>query len=130
MNGHKAGNNKMYPQISNPSIWDRTSDLTPGYNKRVALEIIDQLYRENRIEQADCDALYDALCEIETLRDRDEILEELWAQFGDVPMNPKTECIELPFLMWGPGTSREEIWHWFDRRHSKGVIYLLYDGGY
>lgn len=120
----------MHPQLSNPSIWDRTSDLTPGYSKRVALEVIDQLYRENRLVEADYDALYDALCEFETLRDRDEILEELWAQFDDVPMSPKTECIESPFLMWGPGTSREEIWHWFDRRHSKGVPYLLYGGGH
>ena len=27
----------------------------------------------------------------DTLRDRDEELEELWEQFGDVPMNPETE---------------------------------------
>lgn len=27
---------------------------------------------------------------------------------------------------WGPGVGREEIWHWFDERHSKGVVYLLY----
>ncbi len=126
MSEHKAEKSKKHPQKSNPSIWDRISDLTPGYSKRVALEVIDQLYRENRLEEADYDALYDTLCEIETLRDRDEILEELWTQFGDVPMNPKTECIEAPFLSWGPGTSREEIWHWFDRRHSKGVAYLLY----
>ena len=29
---------------------------------------------------------------------------------------------------WGPGIHREEIWHWFDERHSKGVAYLLYGG--
>ena len=27
---------------------------------------------------------------------------------------------------WGVGIHREEIWHWFDVRHSKGVAYLLY----
>lgn len=24
------------------------------------------------------------------------------------------------------GTHREDIWHWFDERHSKGVTYLMY----
>ena len=41
-------------------------------------------------------------------------------------MNPETECIEEPFMGWGAGIHREEIWHWFDQRHSKGVVYLLY----
>ncbi len=27
---------------------------------------------------------------------------------------------------WDAGIHREEIWHWFDVRHSKGVAYLLY----
>ena len=73
--------------------------------------------------------IMDGLQDIETLRDRDEELEELWAQVGDVPMNPETECIEEEFMGWGPGIHREEIWHWFDRRHSKGVAYLLYGNG-
>mgnify|MGYP007025268923 CR=1 FL=1 len=30
--------------------------------------------------------------------DKDIRLEELWRQFGDVPMNPETECIEEDFL--------------------------------
>ena len=45
----------------------------------------------------------------------------MWASFADVPMDPETECIEEKFMGWEPGTSREEIWHWFDERHSKGV---------
>lgn len=59
-------------------------------------------------------------------RDRDEYLEEMWRQFEDIPMNPETECIEAQFMGWGPGTHREEIWHWFDARYSKGVKALLY----
>lgn len=43
--------------------------------------------------------------DIETLRDRDEDLEELWASLADVPMNPETECIEEKFMGWEPGTS-------------------------
>lgn len=72
-----------------------------------------------------------------TIAARDAYLEELWKIFGDVPMNPETECIEEPFFVnpcdntlgydcFPKGTSREEIWHWFDERHSRGVSYLLY----
>ena len=53
-------------------------------------------------------------------------LEQLWGEFADVPMNPETEEMEEPFLHFPVGTNREEIWHWFDERHSKGVVYLLY----
>lgn len=66
---------------------------------------------------------------IDTLQERDERLEELWDQLSDVPMNPETEKIEEPFACFPAGTEREEIWHWFDQRHSKGVAYLLYGNG-
>lgn len=94
--------------------------------KQQAFEIINRLHEENRLDNSDYSAVHDGLSEIEPLRDRDEALEELWEQFGDIPMNPETECIEVPFMGWGVGIHREEIWHWFDVRHSKGVAYLLY----
>ena len=88
--------------------------------KQQALEIVNRLHEENRLDNSDYSAVHDGLSEIEPLRDRDEALEELWEQFGDIPMNPETECIEVPFMGWGVGIHREEIWHWFDVRHSKG----------
>lgn len=63
---------------------------------------------------------------MDTLQTRDAKLEQLWGEFADVPMNPGTEEMEEPFLHFPVGTNREEIWHWFDERHSKGVVYLLY----
>lgn len=63
---------------------------------------------------------------MDTLQTRDAKLERLWGEFADVPMNPGTEEMEEPFLHFPVGTNREEIWHWFDERHSKGVVYLLY----
>lgn len=74
---------------------------------------------------------------MKTLRERDAILELLWKQFEDVPMSPETKEIEAPFLhlpmndedylvYFDIGTPREDILHWFDERHSKGVAYLLY----
>lgn len=97
--------------------------------KQQAIEVINRLHEENRLDNGDYCTVHDGLSEIEPLRDRDEVLEELWEQFGGVPMNPETECIEEPFMGWGAGIHREEIWHWFDVRHSKGVVYLLYGRG-
>ena len=95
-----------------------------SYAKEQAVAVMDELHKT--ISYSDYCTVMDGLQEIDTLRDRDEELEELWEQFGDVPMNPETECIEEQFMGWGSGIHREEIWHWFDRRHSKGIAYLLY----
>ena len=61
----------------------------------------------------------------ETPEERDRYLESLWLESEDVPLNPNTECIEDPYLCFSVGTHREDIWHWFDTHHSKGVAYLL-----
>lgn len=63
---------------------------------------------------------------MDTLQERDAVLERLWDEFTDVPMDPETEKMEESFLHFPAGADREEIWHWFDERHSKGVVYLLY----
>ncbi len=41
-------------------------------------------------------------------------------------MNPETECMDEPFLSFPAGTHREEIWRWFDERHTRGAAYLLH----
>lgn len=56
----------------------------------------------------------------------DTELEELWQAFGDVPMNPETEVMADNFLHFPKGTHREDIWKWFDQKHSKGIHFLLY----
>lgn len=83
----------------------------------------------------DCDDLrehyeeaLETLLEQDTPEERDRYLESLWHAFDDVPMDPMTECIETDFLCFPNGTHREDIWHWFDGRHSKGVAYLLNGG--
>ena len=63
---------------------------------------------------------------METLAQRDKKLEQAWERFADVPMNPKTEKMDEAFLFFPAGTQREDIWHWFDERHSKGISHLLY----
>ena len=39
---------------------------------------------------------------------------DLWLEFGDVPMDPETECIESPWRGFPAGTHREDVWHWFE----------------
>lgn len=70
-----------------------------------------------------------ATTSMETLAERDKRLESLWETLADVPMDPDTECMEDDFLHFPSGTSREEIWKWFDERHSRGVAHLLYRDG-
>ena len=95
--------------------------------KEQALEVLDELHAT--IDYADYCTIHDGVTDIESLSDRDRQLEELWEQFSDIPMDPDTENIEEQFLSFPAGTNREEIWHWFDERHSKGIAYLLYGGG-
>lgn len=51
---------------------------------------------------------------------------ELWEEFGDVPMNPETECIEVAWCGFPKGTHREDIWHWFESTFGVAVHDLMY----
>lgn len=57
---------------------------------------------------------------------RDKALEHLWDKLTDVPLNEDEE-LEKRYLHFPIGTEKEEIWYWFDQKHSKGVYYLLYE---
>jgi hypothetical protein len=81
---------------------------------------IQMLMRDWRMVEEKAPALMD------TIAERDAQLEELWSIFGDIPMDPDTERIEEDFLVFPAGTHREEVWHWFDKRYSKGVHGLMY----
>jgi len=48
-------------------------------------------------------------------------VEDLWEEFGEVPMNPETEKIEMEWNNFPPGTHREEIWHWFEDQFKISV---------
>lgn len=60
----------------------------------------------------------------------DASIEQLWDGMTDIPFD-ENEDGDLYILQdYGPfnkGDSREYIWHWFDKKHSKGVHYLLYE---
>lgn len=46
---------------------------------------------------------------------------ELWMKFGEIPMNPETECIEEEWHGFPAGTFREDIWHWFEETFNVSV---------
>lgn len=55
-----------------------------------------------------------------------DIVKDLWNEFGDVPMNPETECIEEEWNGFPDGTFREDIWHWFEENFDVSVFELMY----
>lgn len=66
------------------------------------------------------------------------MVEGFWKNLEDVPVYEDEDgrmLLEKDYrlmigtrevTMFPAGTEREEIWHWFDERHPKGVAYLLY----
>ena len=52
-------------------------------------------------------------------------IRRLWTEFGDIPMNPETECIEQAWHGFSAGTHREEIWHWFEETFQISVAEAL-----
>ena len=57
----------------------------------------------------------------------DSELERLWELFGEVLIDDD-EGIGEEFLGFEEGTNRNEIWCWFDERHSKGTVHLMHVG--
>lgn len=49
-----------------------------------------------------------------------EELENLWDEFADVPID-EDECIDEDFYIWGKGTDKYHIWHWFDDKCPNGL---------
>lgn len=56
-----------------------------------------------------------------------DIVKDLWDEFGEVPINPETECIEEEWNGFPAGTFREEIWYWFEETFNIPVYELMYD---
>lgn len=53
-------------------------------------------------------------------------IRDLWEEFGDVPMNPETECIEEDWRSFPKGTHRFDVWRWFEREFRISVAELMY----
>lgn len=63
---------------------------------------------------------------LSTLKERDAFLEKMWDMLDSIPPDPWTATLPEDFLHFPKGTKIEDIFRWFDERHSKGVDYLMY----
>jgi len=60
----------------------------------------------------------------------DTEIEKLWTEFEDVLFDEDSNgelILAGDWFQFEKGTSREEIWQWFDASHSKGIWWLLYE---
>lgn len=57
----------------------------------------------------------------------DELVEKLWNEFTDIPIDPVTQRLETNFYGFAARTSKLSVWAWFNNHHSKGIEYLLYE---
>lgn len=58
----------------------------------------------------------------------DNAIERLWDELEDIPFSEDKHGVLRLDVKWHEfpkGTSREDVWKWFDIHHSKGVNYLL-----
>ena len=55
----------------------------------------------------------------------DAQIEEIWEMFTDVPID-ESERLEAEWFGFPAGTSKYDIWQWFDKHYSKGIYELVY----
>lgn len=65
-----------------------------------------------------------------SLPSSDDTIQKLWDALTDIPLDEDDNGDLIwgqDFHIWkkGEGITREEIWHWFDENHSKGVAWLM-----
>lgn len=60
----------------------------------------------------------------------DKELETKWLELTDIPFDEderKELILAVDWWIFKQGTSREDIWHFFDVNYKSGVATLLYD---
>lgn len=66
---------------------------------------------------------------IRTIEEQDNLLKILWNELENAYFfeNDNGELILAhQWKIFSAGTTRDEIWHWFDERYSKGIVALLH----
>ena len=53
---------------------------------------------------------------------RAQYIKDLWLDFGNVPMNPNTECIEEEWNGFAAGWHRTSICDWFEESYGVSVV--------
>lgn len=84
-----------------------SDDVTVGVNINPNEKIDINFHDSSLLEKDNCWCYH--CCDSASLK----TLQELWDMFSNVPINDEDE-IEEDFLNFKAGTSRFEVWHWFD----------------
>lgn len=90
----------------------------------------EELFKAIKDAEKICDYILET-GELEKIRlqeNSDYQVEQLWEELEDVPVyeNEKYElCLDVDWQGWSKGTTQDEIWHWFDENHSKGIGWLM-----
>ena len=95
------------------------------YHYKMGTRILCDTYFKTRDEAFEAAQILTQIFEAEgsegLIEYADQLLAELWESLEDVTLNDE-EQINSSFHIWPAGTSKEDIWHWFDRSHSKGLV--------
>lgn len=65
---------------------------------------------------------------INTQEEIDSKLEGKWKELADIPFDEDSNgelILSSSWYLFPQGTTRTEIWHWFDMAHTKGVGWLI-----
>lgn len=129
---NKRGDKPVHPTIMNCKIFGSYNEGTLGLSIKGIGRIINLRMDEVMAllkAAAEASLEFQATLPVYT----DEELEEKWRELSDVPFDeadsPSPSGLILAKAWWvfPKGTDREDIWRYFDERHSRGVDYLLYE---
>ena len=114
--------------------WNDILNMVKG-NEKLAKVIVDECEYSDYCPETELDQLIkmDEVIEYNggyELTYDDEFLEKLWSEFSDTPIlyNEKYPdgILENDWLCFKAGTSKFDIWEWFDERYTKGVHSLMF----
>lgn len=103
--------------------WNQTSVIADTWSNYRYDDVIDAPMPYNCLTGQDHYWLFEQLvC--------DKNVERWWKELEDVPFDEQGPEDDMVLAEdWGEfakGTKREDVWHWFDKHHSRGVAFLLY----
>lgn len=108
---------EVQKEIIERERWNIMEQCMEGYGSDyvTSLRAFEKLTNTDEISYNDSVEEEDCWCNICEKHVELCTLSELWEMFGDIPVNNDDE-IEKEFLNFPAGTSKLDVWHWFDER--------------
>jgi len=118
--------------------WQIESEAAKMYSpatyklRKEPFEIVEEIYEtiDKMTSFRDIHYCVDALrCKLQVYSLHDDNVLKLWEKLEDIPFDEDDDGelhLAEDYYIWKTGTSRNDIWGWFDHNFSKGIIWLLY----